>query len=95
MHTIMLDGREYILRCDLNVIEKMNEKYGDISEFKADDIAEVKEAAAMMINEHFYYTGSAETVTPDFIGSRLFARDYKNLCEAVFDALNEGLKSKN
>ena len=29
MHTIMLDGREYILRCDLNVIEKMNEKYSD------------------------------------------------------------------
>ena len=95
MHTITLDGREYVLRCDLNVVEKMNEKYGDISEFKACDIADVKEAAALMINEHFYYTGSAETVTPNYIGARINAGDYRKLCEAVFGALNEGMTAKN
>lgn len=95
MHTITLDGREYILRCDLNVIEKIHEKYDEISDFEFCDIADMKEIAALMINEHFYYTGSAETVTPDFIGSRLFAKDYKNLCEAVYGALNICVKSKN
>ena len=30
MNTITLEGREYILRCDLNVVEMIEEKYGSI-----------------------------------------------------------------
>lgn len=95
MHTIKLDDREYILRCDLNVIEKMNDKYGTISDFVADDIAGVKEVAALMINEHFYYIGSEETVTPNYVGSRVRGSGYKELCEAVFGELNDSITSKN
>lgn len=96
MHTIKLDEREYILRCDLNVIEKLSDKYdGDISKFTSNDIAGVKEAAALMINEQFCYVGSSECVTPDFIGSRIRGGGYIELCEAVFGELNDGMKSKN
>ena len=30
MNTITLEGREYILRCDLNVVEKIEARYGSI-----------------------------------------------------------------
>lgn len=95
MHTIRLDEREYILRCDLNVIEKINDQYGDISELNTMNISEIKEMVAMMINEHFYYIGSDETVTPKFVGSRIRGGGYKDLCEAIFGELNDCIKSKN
>lgn len=49
-----------------------------------------------MINEHFYYIGKPDTVTPDFIGARLGLAGYKEACGAVIAELADCLKiSKN
>ena len=95
MLTIALDGLEYILRCDLNVIEELTARFGDISEIDAGDIAKIKEAAAIMMNEHYYYIGSDETVTPRFVGSRLQVNEYRMICEAVFGEINDCIVPKN
>ena len=34
MHTVTIGGKEYILRCDMNVVEQVEEKLGSIEEAK-------------------------------------------------------------
>lgn len=96
MNIIKLDNKEYILRCDINVLEKISAKYGTPDKLIDSDISGMKEVAAWMINEHFYYTGKPDTVTPDFIGARLGLAGYKEACGAVIAELANCLKiSKN
>lgn len=98
MHTIVLDGREYILRCDLNVIEQIEDRFGEIKAAydKAGDISATKELATMMINEHLYYTKSPERVTPDWVGSRITSTaDIVPIASELLAALGECIAPKN
>lgn len=89
MYTITLDGKEYILRCDLNVVEKIEEKYGTITSLleKQGNIACTKFLAAEMINEHFYYCNVPDRVTEGFVGARLSAIDLEQTVSAVLSCL--------
>lgn len=89
MYTIILDGKEYILRCDLNVIEKIEEKYGDLNGAmeKQGSISCTKFLAAEMINEHFYYTGVPDRVTEEFVGARLTTADLGIVVTTVLSCL--------
>lgn len=97
MHTITLDGREYILRCDLNVIEEIEKKYGSIGVVyeKSGEISCVKFLVAVMINEHFYAIGSAERVTEGRVGVFMTAADMIPVMRVVLNALGECVTPKN
>ena len=89
MYTITLDGKEYILRCDLNVIEKIEEKYGTIMSLmeKQGNISSTKFLVAEMINEHFYYVNVPDRVTEDFVGARLSAIDLEQVVSTMLSCL--------
>lgn len=97
MDTVILDGHEYIIRCDLNVIEKIEEKYGTFSEMVSHqtDIGCIKFLLAEMINEHLYYTGSHERVTENFVGARLNLMEYKSITATVLKCLTDCISPKN
>lgn len=98
MHTITLDGQEYILKCDVNVIEQIEDKYGDVRKAfeKVGEIADTKELAAMMINEQFYFARSPERVTPQWVGSRINdTAAFAGIVREILAALNECIAPKN
>ena len=95
MHTITLEGQEYVIRCDINVLEKINAKYGDIDKMIDCGFEGLKDAAAWMINEHKYYAGeNGVTVTPNWIGARLDCAGYTDVCHSVISAIADCLKPK-
>jgi len=95
MITVKIEEIEYILRCDLNVIEYLYEKYGDTEKFFEAGISAVKDIAAQMINEHFLYIGSEDRVTPEFISMRINGAEYVSLRNSVIEAINASMTIKN
>lgn len=91
MHTVQLDGTEYILRCDLNVIEKIEEKYETVAHMidSANSLVATKFMIAEMINEHFYYAGTPERVTEDFVGARLTMAEMETAVTAALACLTD------
>lgn len=96
MHTITLDGHEYILRCDLNVIEKIHAKYGNsLEEFSKAGAEGIKTTVAWMINEQNLYTGSRETVTPEWVGARIMPHELKKIAAGVVSCISDSITPKN
>lgn len=97
MHTVTLDGKEYTLRCDLNVAEQIEEKYGSLGGLQKQNgsASALKFLTAAMINEHYKYTGSSERVTEDFVGARLTMADRVPVMNAVLACLGESITPKN
>lgn len=96
MNVLTLDGKEYILRADINVFEHIYKKYGSLEEFeKKLDVTVVKDIAAVMINEHFAFIGTPERVTENFVGARIMPRDFEDVTKTVLDELIDSIKSKN
>lgn len=97
MHTVTLDGKEYILRCDLNVAEQIEEKYGSLTGLRKQNgsAAVLKFLTAAMINEHYKYTGSPDRVTEDFVGARLTMADRVPVMNTVLVCLGESITPKN
>ena len=95
MNVIKLEGVEYALRCDINVIEKIEGKYGSPEKLFESGIAGVKDVAAWMINEHRYYVGERDTITPDYIGARLTYPEYTAMCDTIVAELADCMKAKN
>lgn len=97
MHTITLSGTEYFLRCDLNVIEQIEEEYGSLAVCyeKSGEIPVIKFLAAAMINEHFYYTGSPERVTVKRVGSMMNMTESIDVMREVLTVLSECVSPKN
>lgn len=97
MHTVTLDGKEYILRCDLNVAEQIEEKYGSLTGLQKQNgsAAALKFLTAAMINEHYKYTGSPDRVTEDFVGARLTMADRLPVMNTVLACLGESITPKN
>lgn len=78
MRTLVLDGEEYILRCDLNVIDEIERKYVSVDACRtiaaagvAGSAGAVKFLAAAMINEQFAAAGDKKRVTEEFVGRHL------------------------
>lgn len=97
MNTITLDGREYILRCDLNVVELIEARYGSVGVVyeKSGEIACIKFLAATMINEHFYAIGSPERITEGMVGAKMTAADIVPVMREMLAALTECVTPKN
>ena len=89
MYTLILEGKEYILRCDLNVVEKIEEKYGGLSSMmeQQGSVACTKFLIAEMINEHYYYIGASERVTDNWVGARLTAAELQGVVNTVISCL--------
>lgn len=97
MHTVTIDGKEYILRCDLNVVEQIEEKLGSLDEArrKSGSANVLKFLLAAMINEHFNYTGSPERITENFVGTHMTIADRVPAMNAVIACFSESFESKN
>lgn len=97
MNTITLEGREYILRCDLNVVELIEEKYGSIDAVyeKTGEIPCVRFLVAAMVNEHFYFTRSPERITETMAGALMTSGDLMPVMRAVLSELRDCVTPKN
>lgn len=78
MNTLRLGDEEYILRCDLNVIDKIERRYTSVDVCRklaaagaVGSAAAVKFLCAEMINEHFEAAGDAKRVTEEEVGRAL------------------------
>ena len=78
MNTLKLGDTEYILRCDLNVIDRIEREYVSVDACQkiaaagaVRSAAAVKFLAAAMINEHFEAAGDTRRVTEEEVGRGL------------------------
>jgi hypothetical protein len=78
MHTLTLNGTEYVLRCDLNVIDKIERRFVSVDACRkiamagaVGSAAATKFLCAEMINEHFAAAGDPKRVTEEEIGRAL------------------------
>ena len=73
MRVVKLGAKEYGIRCDVNVLEWVEDTYGGIEElgkllYGKCSYKTAKEVIAEMINEQNRFCGSAEVITPDEVG---------------------------
>lgn len=97
MRTIIIGGKEYGARCDLNVLEKIGERYGGMDALQAElgTIKAVKFLACEMINEENYACGEKERITEGFVGANLTMAEFVEAAQAVLDCLTDCLSPKN
>lgn len=100
MHTITIDGTEYILRCDINAYEEIVGKYGDLktaTEIAGRDDAHKKLVFLLttLINEHRLYTGERELLTGKRVSMMLLPGDVNRAYIAVMEAINDAFAPKN
>ena len=69
MRTIIMGGKEYGARCDLNVLERIAERYGSMAELQKEigTIKAIKLLACEMINEENYARGEKERITENYV----------------------------
>ena len=99
MHTVTLDGKEYILRCDVNAYEEIVAKHGDIKTATniqdGDAAGKVVFLLTTLINEHLMYLGERELLTEKRVSMLLYPRDVSKVYEAVMEEINEAFAPKN
>ena len=97
MRTIIMGGKEYAARCDLNVLERIAERYGSMAELQEEigTIKAIKFLACEMINEENYARGEKERITENFVGATLTMAEFADAAEAVMACLQDCLAPKN
>ena len=97
MRTIIIGGKEYGARCDLNVLERIAERYGSMTELQEEigSIKAIKFLACEMINENNYARGEKERITENFVGATLTMAEFADAAEAVMACLQDCLSPKN
>ena len=97
MRTIIMGGKEYGARCDLNVLERIAERYGSMTELQKEigSIKAIKFLACEMINEENYARGEKERITENFVGATLTMAEFAGAAEAVMACLQDCLAPKN
>lgn len=97
MRTITIGGKEYGARCDLNVLEKIGERYGGMDALQAElgSIKAVKFLCCEMINEDNYARGEKERITEGFVGANLTMAEFVGAAQAVLECLTDCLAPKN
>lgn len=99
MNTLKLGGVEYILRCDLNVIDQIERNFVSVDACRkiaasgsVGSAAAVKFLAAAMINEQFEAAGDTQRVTENMIGQHL-GGNIAPVLTVLFAELTDCLKS--
>lgn len=97
MRTIIMGGKEYGARCDLNVLERIAERYGSMTELQEEigSIKAIKFLVCEMINEENYARGEKERITENFVGATLTMAEFADAAEAVMACLQDCLQPKN
>lgn len=97
MRTIIMGGKEYGARCDLNVLERIAERYGSIEELQKEigTIKAIKFLACEMINEENYARGEKERITENYVGATLTMEEFAGAAEAMMACLQDCLSPKN
>ena len=96
MYTVTLSGKEYELRCDLNVIEAIEERFGSIGAIyeTIGSAKTVRWLVTEMINEAYAVRGSETRMTEREIGGQMLASDIIPAMQPVIDALNACVSPK-
>lgn len=99
MHTVKIDGMEYILRCDLNAYEEIVSKYGDLrtaTTITEEDAAKkVVYLLTTLINEHYQYIGEKELLTEKRVSRMLYPGDVTRVHETIMAEINDAFAPKN
>ena len=97
MRTIIMGGKEYGARCDLNVLERIAERYGGMAELQEElgSIKAIKFLACEMINEDNYARGEKERITENFVGATLTMAEFADAAEAMMVCMQDCLSPKN
>lgn len=101
MHTVVIDGNEYILRCDLNAYEEILEKYGGVDEAvkivdeEKENLKRLKFLSALLVNEHNAYTGDKTRYTETQMGQMIRPNERNTVYKAVLDAITDAFAPKN
>lgn len=97
MRTIIMGGKEYGARCDLNVLERIAERYGSMAELQEEigSIKAIKFLVCEMVNEENYARGEKERITENFVGATLTMAEFADAAEAVMACLQGCLTPKN
>ena len=97
MRTIIMGGKEYGARCDLNVLERIAERYGSMEELQEEigTIKAIKFLACEMVNEENYVRGEKERITENWVGATLTMAEFADAAEAVMDWLQDCVEPKN
>ena len=92
-----MGGKEYGARCDLNVLERIAERYGSMTELQEEigSIKAIKFLTCEMINEENYARGEKERITENFVGATLTMAEFADAAEAVMACLQDCLAPKN
>ena len=97
MRTIIMGGKEYGARCDLNVLERIAERYGSMTELQEEigSIKAIKFLACEMVNEENYVRGEKERITENWVGATMTMAEFAGAAEAVMACLQDCLSPKN
>ena len=97
MRTIIMGGKEYGARCDLNVLERIAERYGSMTELQEEigSIKAIKFLACEMVSEESYVRGEKERITENYVGATLTMAEFADAAEAVMACLQDCLSPKN
>lgn len=83
-HEIVLGGTAYGIRCDMNVIEAIEDHFGGIEGItEKRTVKAAKFLAAEMVNEHNYFTNNPERVTPEWVGAHMMPAEYAAVWQSV------------
>lgn len=93
MHEIVIGGIPHGIRCDMNVIEEIEDHFGSIDGItEKRTIKAAKFLAAAMINEQNYFAHSPERVTPEWVGAQMMPTEYaaawQGLIQCFVDSIN-------
>ncbi len=95
MHEIIIGGTAYGIRCDMNVIEAIEDHFGGVENVtKERTIAAAKFLAAEMINEHNYAANSPERVTPEWVGMQMTPQEYSAVWSGVMECFVDSINAK-
>lgn len=97
MRTIIMGGKEYGARCDLNVLERIGERYGGMAELQEEigSVKAIKFLACEMINEENFARGEKERITEGYVGATLTMAEFADAAETVMACLQDCLTPKN
>ena len=97
---ILSNGKEFPILFDLNVMEQVQKRYGNVSALSAKlhEFGEMKWIMSTLINEGMEYNSymsnmPVKPITPEQVGVLFTIADFRDgkISQAVIDAFNESL----
>ena len=96
MRTVRLGNAEYGIRCDLNAVEAIEDRFGSVKDAFGDcSISATKKIAEILINEHFYYVGESKRITAEYVGAQIAnVAEYTALMTALMEEIADCVTPK-